>query len=456
LNNQLNLKNINTIIKQMKKTVQRLVVVGFMIAGFAIQSYAQGVMKAEGNLGTELVSSDLEARDLKMKANYSNWQYPVEAITQLTSLDRFVSFLFQDSAVVFVSDDGTARHNTWISVGAVFTPNDENLELIDDNIRLSRFNEYTVDSLYFPYLYVRYVDSIDIAGTTVPVVDTLIVQFFKSQQLDTGGFIPTGEDREIFMKPGNWTQSILGSNNTSYEVRIPLTAVDTTSRPSSEGWGSSQRVVALPSGFNIGSDAANDKLAFTNATGFSISYATMVPYSFGDTMENRAGGNTVNRVNYFGHSMFQNSSIQVKQKKYQNNSWWVPKTIAYGEDQNGWENSVPGNAYFDDRYLNYALYITTETLGAQELDNNVTFGVYPNPVSKSDILKADFNLVNASDVTIDLYDLLGNKVKEIANGYFTSGEHTTDVSVNDLNAGLYIYSIRAGNSIATKKVTIVD
>jgi hypothetical protein len=59
-------------------------------------------------------------------------------------------------------------------------------------------------------------------------------------------------------------------------------------------------------------------------------------------------------------------------------------------------------------------------------------------------------------VTIDLYDLLGNKVKEIANGYFTSGEHTTDVSVNDLNAGLYIYSIRAGNSIATKKVTIVD
>jgi hypothetical protein len=231
LNNKLFLKNINTIIKQMKKTVQRLVVVGFMIAGFAIQSYAQGVMKAEGNLGTELVSSDLEARDLKMKANYSNWQYPVDAISQLTSLDRFVSFLFQDSAVVFVSDDGTARHNTWVSVGAAFTPNDENLELIDDNTRLSRFNEYTVDSLFFPYLYVRYVDSIDIAGTTVPVVDTLIVQFFKSENLDTGRFTPAGEDSEIFMKPGNWTQSILGSNNTSYEVRIPLTAADTTSRP---------------------------------------------------------------------------------------------------------------------------------------------------------------------------------------------------------------------------------
>jgi hypothetical protein len=150
LNNQLFLKNIKYNNKQMKKTVQRLVVAGFMIAGFTVQSYAQGVMKAEGNLGTELVSSDLEARDLKMKANYSNWQYPVDAVTQLTSLDRFVSFLFQDSAVVFVSDDGIARHNTWVSVGAVFTPNDENLELIDDNIRLSRFNEYTVDLLSLP------------------------------------------------------------------------------------------------------------------------------------------------------------------------------------------------------------------------------------------------------------------------------------------------------------------
>jgi hypothetical protein len=442
----------------MKKTVQRLVVAGFMIAGFTAQSYAQGVMKAEGYLGTELVSSDLEARDLKMKANYRNWQDPVTAISVLTNLDRFVSFLFQDSAVVFVSDDGIARHNTWVSVGAVFTPNDKNLELIDDKTILSRFNEYTVDSIYFPYLYVRYVDSIAVAGTTVPVVDTLIVQFFKRENLDTSSLQPDGEDRELFMKPTNWTPSLHGSNNTSYEVKILLTAADTTPRPSSAGWGSAGRTIALPSGFNIDSDAANDKLAFTNAAGFSISYATMVPYSFGDTMENRAGGNTVNRVNYFGHSFFQNASeLQVKQTKYQNNSWWVDNEIGYtGINSNNWRNATPGNAFFEDRYLNYQIHITTETLGTQDLDNNVTFGVYPNPISKSDILKADFNLVNASDVTIDLYDLLGNKVKEIANGYFTSGEHTTDVSISDLNSGLYIYSIRAGNSVATKKVNIVD
>ena len=185
----------------MKKTLQRLVVAGLMVAGFAVQTNAQEQVKAKAQLGTEVISQDLEARDLKMKANYSNWQYPVDAVTQLTSLDRFVSFIFQDSAVRWVPSSGDAYFNQFVSVGAVFTPNDPNLELVDDNTILSRFNEYTVDSLYFPYLYVRYVDSIEVAGTNVPVVDTLIVQFFKREQLDTGGFMPTGEQREIFMKP---------------------------------------------------------------------------------------------------------------------------------------------------------------------------------------------------------------------------------------------------------------
>ena len=90
------------------------------------------------------------------------------------------------------------------------------------------------------------------------------------------------------------------------------------------------------------------------------------------------------------------------------------------------------------------------------MDNNLTFGVYPNPVHKNEFLKADFNLINSSNVTIELFDLLGNKVKEIANGYYTSGEHTSDVNISDLDAGMYVYTIKAGNAVSSKKVTIID
>lgn len=440
----------------MKKQLQRFAMVGLLLAGFTTQANAQGEMKAEGTLGAEIVNDAQLLSNQKMKANYSNWKFPVDAIEQLTSLDRFVNFLFQDTTVQFVSADGTANFNTWSSVGAAFTPNDENLELSDDNTKLSRYNEYTVDSLYFPYLYVRYVDSMDLEGTMTEVVDTLVLQFFKADNLESRSFTPSGSETELFMKPDNWTQSLLGSNNTAYEIKIPLRGEDSTTRPAADGWQSRARTFGLPTGFDIDSDAATEELAFTNAVGFSMSFKTMLPYSFGDTIEARNGAAVTNRLNYFGHSMFINSSIEVKQTEYINNSWWVPPTIAYGEDQNGWENSVPGNAYFDDRYVNYAFHITTSTLGTEELDNNVTFGVYPNPISSSETLKADFNLVNATDVTIEIFDLLGNKVKEVANGFYAGGEHMVDVSITDLTPGMYIYSIKAGNSVASKKISITE
>jgi hypothetical protein len=440
----------------MKKVLQKFKLGIALFLGTFLQANAQVEVNANDILAKEIVSEEFQSQTMKMKANYSNWKFPVDAITQLTTLDRYVNFLFQDTAVKFISDDGTARHNNWNSVGAAFTPNDPNIELSDDNIRLSRYNEYTVDSLYFPYLYVRYVDEIDVNGTMTDVVDTLIVQFFKYDNLRSSQFTPTGEDPNFFMVPDNWTPSLHGSNNTAYEVRIPLTVEDTTSQPSSEGWGSRARVIPLPEGFNIDSDAARTNLEFKNAFGFSMSFATMVPYQFGDTMEARDGSEITNKLNYFGHSMYINNSVMVPQTEYLNNSWWVPGEIGYGGDQNGWENAIPGNAYFQDRYVNYAVHISTDALGTEELNNNIKFGLYPNPISKNETLKADFNIINAADVTIGLYDLLGNKVKDIANGYFTSGEHTTDVSLNDLNSGMYIYKIQAGKASTSKKVSIID
>jgi hypothetical protein len=441
----------------MIKVLHKLAMVTLFMSSTFYYAKGQTEVKANDFFGKEIISEELQNENLKLKANYSNWKFPVDAITQLTSLDRFVNFIFQDTAVKFVYSDGQARHNTWNSVGAAFTPNDPNLELSDDNIILSRYNEYSVDSIYFPYLYVRYIDEIDVNGTMTDVVDTLIVQFFKFDNLRRGQFVPTGEDPNLFMIPNNWTPSLHGSNSPAYQVRIPLTIEDTTSQPSAEGWGTRGQVIPVPTGVGqVGSDAATTNLEFKNVFGFSISFATMVPYQFGDTMEARDGSEITNKMNYFGHSMYINNSVMVPQTEYCNNSWWVPGEIGYGGDQNGWENAIPGNAYFQDRYVNYAIHVTTDKLGTEELDNNLTFGVYPNPVHKNEFLKADFNLINASNVTIELFDLLGNKVKEIANGYYTSGEHTSDVNISDLDAGMYVYTIKAGNAVSSKKVTIID
>ena len=102
----------------MKKQIQTIALVSLIVAGFSIQVKAQSEVRAKGILGTEIVTDAQLVSNNKMKANYSNWKFPVDAIEQLTSLDRFVNFLFQDSTVQFVSDDGTARFNTWTSVSS--------------------------------------------------------------------------------------------------------------------------------------------------------------------------------------------------------------------------------------------------------------------------------------------------------------------------------------------------
>jgi hypothetical protein len=290
----------------------------------------------------------------------------------------------------------------------------------------------------------------------VKVVDTLVVQFFKFPNLVRGSF--NAADPEIFMKNTNFTKSIMGANNAAYTMNIPLTDADSTPIPSAQGWGSRGRIVPLPADFNIGNDGSSTTtLANQNVFGFMISFKTMVPFSYGDTMEARNGAEITKKLNYFGHSLFSNASTtQIAQKEYINNSWWVGSEHIYGGNINGWENSIPGNAYFDDQYLNFGVHITTQTLGTEELDNNLTFGVYPNPVSTKENLMADFNLVNASNVSIAIYDILGNKVMDVVDGYYTSGEHKVDAAISSLTPGMYVYTVRAGNAVTSKKISVID
>ncbi|MFY0643178.1 MAG: T9SS type A sorting domain-containing protein [Bacteroidia bacterium] len=387
------------------------------------------------------------------KAAYNGWKYPVQSAGTIGgTFNSYVSFLFEDSTVQWVPDGSQGAEPffyNWHSVGAVFDPTDVNFEVYDDGIRLRRWNAYSVDSVFFPYLYVRYIDSADFGAGNVQIVDTLIFQFFTSDDLSYGS-ITTGE---IFAKPTDFTPSMLGSSTSAYEVKIPLTDADSTPLPNAQGWSSRGIILDLPTPIDVGPDPQLDG---SRVCGFSIAFKTMVPYQYGDTMETRDGSTPAKRLNYFGHSMFLNEGQEVRQDDYYNNSFWTGSELRYGGSLNGWENSIPGNAYFTDRYLNYAMHINTNQLSVDDLNSNMKVAVYPNPVSKSEVLKLDFGLVNADNVEIALYDLLGNKVKEVANGFYAAGSHTIDLEITDLSTGVYLYTVKAGNVSTTKKISITE
>jgi len=78
---------------------------------------------------------------------------------------------------------------------------------------------------------------------------------------------------------------------------------------------------------------------------------------------------------------------------------------------------------------------------------------YPNPFNPATTIR--FNLPEAGNVKITLYNLLGQQIRTLVNEYKESGVHTINFDASDLNSGMYIYKIEAGSFVQTRKMTLV-
>lgn len=82
-------------------------------------------------------------------------------------------------------------------------------------------------------------------------------------------------------------------------------------------------------------------------------------------------------------------------------------------------------------------------------------GLQINPNPFRDITMISFNVEESSEVTINLYDMLGRKAKTVFSGYLSAGSHQQELSADGLSSGIYFYELIAGNQKTTKKCMIV-
>ena len=78
---------------------------------------------------------------------------------------------------------------------------------------------------------------------------------------------------------------------------------------------------------------------------------------------------------------------------------------------------------------------------------------YPNPFNPSTTI--NYNLPEASNVKLIIYNILGQEVKTLVNAFKEAGVHTIDFNASELNSGLYIYKIEAGSFTQTRKMTLI-
>lgn len=405
------------------------------------------------HLGVDAKSLQFEERLNKMDP-HSGWWDPVNSISLLTNLTSYVSFLMPDTNAVFVPDKSSENpdpyHFPWHSVGMVFDPSDPNL-LADDNItQYTRYTRYTVDSVAFPYLYVRYADSIELNGAMEKVVDTLIIQFFTYDNLRVSTFT---NPAEIFAVPENLDGNSLTYPNNAYTVKIPLTDEDSTNVPSTDGWRTKTWVQAIPD-IAISDDPLVQN---RNIAGFQFAFKTMIPINFGDTMETRDGSIPKKRLNYFGHSLFIGTQgFELKQTDKINNGFFTVNVQRYGETQNGWASNIPGNAYFDDRYIRGFFHTNTENLSTLDLESK-TYGLgmaYPNPSRGSTHVDINYKLPNSQKVYFKIFDLAGNVVQNIATQNNHAGINSLTINISNLSNGLYLYQMQTNGFSQVKKLVV--
>lgn len=88
----------------------------------------------------------------------------------------------------------------------------------------------------------------------------------------------------------------------------------------------------------------------------------------------------------------------------------------------------------------------------QDLANGMSLNVYPNPVNDNAIIS--LTLSQAQNVTVGVYNILGESVQVINAGQLTTGTHDIALDASRLNAGVYFVKVNAGNATISKKIVV--
>ena len=99
------------------------------------------------------------------------------------------------------------------------------------------------------------------------------------------------------------------------------------------------------------------------------------------------------------------------------------------------------NLYVDN--INIGAY----NLGINEIDNSVSFSVFPNPATDA----VNVQIVNTTDAKIIVTDILG---KEIYSEEVAFGQKNVELNTALWNNGFYFVTVKSGTATGTQKLVV--
>lgn len=103
-------------------------------------------------------------------------------------------------------------------------------------------------------------------------------------------------------------------------------------------------------------------------------------------------------------------------------------------------------------------FSTGEATSSEVVDSGIPQSLqlnqnYPNPFNPT--TNIEFALPESSHATLEVFDMLGQRVATLVDQTMSAGQHSVNFDASNLSSGIYIYRIQAGNSIQTRKLTLI-
>ena len=156
---------------------------------------------------------------------------------------------------------------------------------------------------------------------------------------------------------------------------------------------------------------------------------------------------------------------------FQYDSLYLEAETRYIIHQPHWDSleTEPLKILIDHWYFGYGTVDDSVTLNNQpvDVDESGDLGLprtfqlsqnYPNPFNPATTI--EYSLPKRSDVVIDIYDILGRKVRQLVNETRSAGVYKvtwdgTDQNGNPVSTGIYLYRIQAGDFMESRKMLLI-
>jgi len=109
-------------------------------------------------------------------------------------------------------------------------------------------------------------------------------------------------------------------------------------------------------------------------------------------------------------------------------------------------------------YLDDFTYDSGDATSTENINSGIPQAVtlhqnYPNPFNPNTTIQ--FSLPESSHATLEVYNMLGQRVATLVNETLSAGTYTANFEATGLSSGVYLYRLQAGNEVQTRKLTLV-